>query len=197
MKNLYILFYLFLFFILSCDSVETLPIKNESDLNNALENEYIKVAFQSEDLHLKKCEDFNFTFDEVEIVKLSKSDFMTIKNGLKEAKLNSLQVSNDVDLLVEYQGVRFCMNHLGEMLKNNRKLQNNPDLVYLIKSKSNYYDFFEEDTLLKYDTLIRRNSTPFGYSYRAPVKNGTLLENDSLKVEAINYRTTHNIILTY
>ena len=197
MKKLYALFFIFFTLMISCEKIDQPLITNEKELINALENEYIKIAYQSEDLELRNCVDFEFSFDEIEIIKISKSDFNTIKNGLKQAKLHSLQVTNQVDFFVEFQGERFCMNHLGEMFKNNRKLKDNPDLVHLLKSKSNYYNAFEEDVLLKNDTLVRRNGIPFGYRFHSPEKAGKLLDNDSLMVEKINHRTHHNVVLTY
>ncbi|WP_322971003.1 hypothetical protein [Faecalibacter sp. LW9] len=197
MKNLYALFFGCIVLLYSCESVDHLTISNENELKNTLKNEYMKISFQSENLALKNCSDFQFTFDDVEIIQLSKSDYNAIKKGLKDSKLNSLQVSNEVDFLVEYQGERYCMNHLGQMFKNNRKLNDHPELVYLLKNKSNYYNRFTEDDLMQSDTLIRRYGTPFGYHYESPEKAGKLLENDSLLIENINHRTHHNIILTY
>ncbi|HEY4539678.1 MAG TPA: hypothetical protein VIG94_06685 [Faecalibacter sp.] len=197
MKKLYALFFGCIALLYSCESVDHLTISNENELKNTLKNEYMKISFQSENLALKNCSDFQFTFDDVEIIQLSKSDYNAIKKGLKDSKLNSLQVSNEVDFLVEYQGERYCMNHLGQMFKNNRKLNDHPELVYLLKNKSNYYNRFTEDDLMQSDTLIRRYGTPFGYHYESPEKAGKLLENDSLLIENINHRTHHNIILTY
>ena len=89
------------------------------------------------------------------------------------------------------------MNHLGQMYRNTRKLVDNADLVYLIKSKSNYYNHFTEEDLMAKDTLINRFGVGFGFSYIDPETSGNLLENDSLVVEKINHKTNYNIVLTY
>lgn len=184
-------------FMISCEEKETFAILSDNDLETHLPHEYIKVNYSTENLDLKKCNDLTFTFEDVEIVKISKSDFLTIKDGLSKSKLNPLQLTNDVDFAAEYNGKKYCMNHLGQLYSNTRKLVDNADLVYLIKTKTNYYNHFTEEELLAKDTLINRFGVGFGYDYMAPEKSGNLLENDSLVVKEINPKTHYNIVLTY
>lgn len=191
-----LLFFLSIFMI-GCEEKESYPMLSDKDLDAHLENEYIKINYSTDNLDLKKCNDLNFKFEDVEIVKVSKSDFLTIKEGLSKSKLNPLQLTNDADFVAEYNGKKYCMNHLGQIYRNTRKLVDNADLVYLIKTKTNYYNHFTEDDLIAKDTLINRFGVGFGYNYISPKTSGSLLDNDSLVVEKINHKTDYNIILTY
>lgn len=191
-----LLFFLSIFMI-GCEEKESYSILSDKDLDAHLANEYIKVNYSIDNLDLKKCNDLEFKFEDVEVVKISKSDFLTIKEGLNKSKLNPLQLTNDADFMAEYNGKKYCMNHLGQMYRNTRKLVDNADLVYLIKSKSNYYNHFTEEDLMAKDTLINRFGVGFGFSYIDPETSGNLLENDSLVVEKINHKTNYNIVLTY
>lgn len=191
-----LLFFLSIFMI-GCEEKESYSILSDKDLDAHLANEYIKINYSIDNLDLKKCNDLEFKFEDVEVVKISKSDFLTIKEGLNKSKLNPLQLTNDADFMAEYNGKKYCMNHLGQMYRNTRKLVDNADLVYLIKSKSNYYNHFTEEDLMAKDTLINRFGVGFGFSYIDPETSGNLLENDSLVVEKINHKTNYNIVLTY
>ena len=98
-----LLFFLSIFMI-GCEEKESYSILSDKDLDAHLANEYIKVNYSIDNLDLKKCNDLEFKFEDVEVVKISKSDFLTIKEGLNKSKLNPLQLTNDADFMAEYNG---------------------------------------------------------------------------------------------
>lgn len=183
MKN-FILFILLIVLSISCNKEIVLDIKSQEDLDEKISNSYIKVAYNSESLDLKKCDEFTFEFKDVEVIKLSKSDFTTISEGLINSKLNSVQNVPGSDFYLEYRGYKFCVNHLGNVIRNNRRMNDDLDLVHLIKSKSKYYNQFSEDELNKKDTLVSKLGLPFSHD-----PSDLTLNN--------NLDTKKNIILTY
>lgn len=194
-KPFIFLFFLFAFF--SCQEEAPVVIRNEADLKQLITHDYLKISYHTDDLSLKKCSDLSFGFDDIEVIKISQSNFEDILTGLEKAKLSPSQTNNEVDFKVEYNGRTYCLNHLGQLYRNNRKLVDDPQLVYLIKSKSNYYNYFDQEELEKNDTLISKFGTPSNYSAHVPEISGTWLDNDSLKVEQGFVQTKHHIILTY
>lgn len=198
MKKIYLLLLLLITCLFAaCQQEPKLEIVNQEDLDKKLPNPYIKVFFSTENLSLKPCQDLNFDFDQVEVIKLSSSDFEKIRQGLTDLKLNPKQEIMDADLGLELEGRKYCVNHLGQLYRNGRKLQDNADLVYLIKSKASYFNYFDEVDLMKQDTLVARNGLPSNYTRHKPEQNGTLLENDSLVIERKNEIIKRNIIFTY
>ena len=179
------LFLLILILMISCKKDVVFDIKSQEDLDKNITNSYIKIAYDSENIEMKKCDDFNFEFKDVEIIKLSKSDFGVISEGLLNAKLNSVQNIPGSDFYIEYRGYKFCLNHLGNIIRNNRKMNDNPELAHLIKVKSKYYDQFSEAELEKKDSLVAWYGLPFNHE-----------SNDSLVVKS-NLATKKNIIITY
>lgn len=174
-----------IFLITSCSKEVVLDIKSQEDIDKNIANSYIKVSYDYENLDLKNCNDFVFEFKDVEVIKLRKSDFDEISKGLINSKLSSVQTTTGSDFSLEYRGYKFCMNHLGNIIRNNRRMNDDQDLGYLIKSKANYYNHFTEEELVKNDSLVNRLGLPFGYNYI----DSLAVSKDVLKKK--------NIILTY
>lgn len=132
MKKIYLLLLLILTCFFSCQQEPKLEIVNQEDLDKKLPHKYMKVFYSTENLDLKPCQDLNFEFNQVEVIKLSQSDFDKIKDALTNLKLHPKQEMMDADLGIELEGRKYCVNHLGQLFRNGRKLQENADLVYLI-----------------------------------------------------------------
>jgi len=197
MNYTYFLIFIALSLLVSCENEQSITIKSQEELDSLYTNKYMKINFDSENLDLKSCDQLNFSFENVEVLKLSQTEFEALKKDLRDLKLNPKQENQDADLMVEIDGVKYCMNHLGQMYRNNRKLVDNPDLVHQIKTITKYYNSFDESDLMKKDTIIARNGVPFGYKRFKPEKNGTLLENQDLVVESKGEILKHNLILIY
>lgn len=184
MRNFSLVF-IILVLLISCKKEVVLAINSQEDLDKNITNSYIKVAYDTESLDMKTCNDFSFEFKDVEVIKLSKFDFNSISEGLIKSKLNSNQNLSGVDFYVEYRGYKFCLNHLGNIIRNNRKMEDNPELAYLIKTKSKYYNQFSEADLVKKDSLIAWYDLPFNHK-----------SNDSIALQN-KITTKKNVILTF
>lgn len=174
-----------IFVISSCSKEVVLDIKSQEDIDKNITNSYMKISYDFENLDLKNCDDFEFEFKDVEVIKLNKSEFNEISEGLIQSKLSSVQTISGSDFSLEYRGYKFCLNHLGNIIRNNRRMNDDQDLSYLIKSKSNYYNHFKEEELNKKDSLVNRLGLPFDYNFI-----------DSLSVNK-NVITKKNIIITF
>ncbi|MBF0596772.1 hypothetical protein [Faecalibacter rhinopitheci] len=197
MQKTFILFFLMIISICSCEENSIPTISNEEDLKKYIVNDYLKISYNTSDLYMINCADLSFSFENVEVLKISKSDYIDISKQLLNFKLSPSQTKSDIDFAIEYRDSKFCLNHLGSLYRNGRKLQSNADFVYRIKSKTNYYNYFSEEDLIKNDSLISKNGLPFNYKPHNYEVNGKLLENDSLVVEKKGSVEKKNIILTY
>ena len=193
----YVMVFFALLALVSCADDSTIEIKTQEDLERLLPNDYIKINYNSENLDLKNCDSLLFAFNDVQVVKVSKSEFQDISSKLISSKLKSVQNKGEADIIAEYRGYKFCMNSLGQVFRNNRALVDNPELVYAIKLKAKYFNQFKEEDLQKKDSLISKYGLPFSYKYVDPAIKGVLDDKDSLRQEIQNYRTHYNIILTF
>jgi len=199
MSKTYILILLFSFTVCfqSCKKVEEYQINSEEDLTKYFEQNYIKVHFNSTDFKQQACTNLNFEFDDVTVIKVSESKFKNLIKNLKSEKLDPLQVDGQFDMTMEVQGVKYCLNNLGQIFRNKRKLIDNPDLVYDIKSDVGFYNYFNEEILTKNDSVIAKKGVPFSYKPYEPEVSGELLEDNTINKKVQNLKTSHNIIITY
>lgn len=185
------------FCLQSCQKQEECHIQSEEDLTKYFENDYIKVHFNTTEFKQQPCANLNFEFKDVTVVKLSEHKFKNFVNNLKSEKLDPLQIDSQFDLTMELQGVKYCLNNLGQIYRNKRKLIDNPDLVYDIKSDIGFYNYYDEETLIKNDSVIAKNGVPFSYKPYQPEISGELLEDNTINKKVQNLKTSHNIIITY
>lgn len=192
-----LLILLFSFCFYSCQTPEEYHIKSEEDLIKFFDKDYIKLHFNSTEFNQQACSNLNFEFDDVIVIKMTENEFKNLVNILKGEKLDPSQIDGQFDMTMEVQGVKYCLNNLGQIYRNKRKLIDNPDLVYDIKSDVGFYNYFEEEILTKNDSVIAKKGVPFSYKPFELEVSGELLEDQTINKKVQNLKTSHNIILTY
>ena len=188
---------LFSFCFYACEKPEEYAINSEQDLIELFNQDYIKVHFKSQEFKQESCSNYTFKFEDVKVIKISESEFKSLISQLKVQKLDPLQVDSQFDLSIESQGVKYCLNNLGHIYRNNRKLNDNPDLVYDIKTDVGFYNYFDEKVLLKNDSVISKKGLPFSYKLYKPEISGELMEDNTINKKINNLITSHNIVLTF
>ena len=176
----------------SCEENENYAIKNQNDLDLLLKNDYFKISYNTADLAGSDCVENMFSFDNIEVIKLKQKDFDEIKSSLSSARLDPLQTSVTSNLSLEYKGFKYCLNHFGELSRNNRRLEVDKELVYLISAQSEYYNFFPQEQLEKNDSLISKFGLPM--SYHADQLGDLAL---GVKDDVASNLKKRNVIITY
>lgn len=191
MKNSLVFVFLLSLSMFSCEENENYLINNQADLEQSIPNEFLKISYNPTDLESLDCSSNSFSFDQVEVVKIKKADFEKIKESLLSARLDPMQTVVTSNLTIEFRGFKYCLNHLGELSRNSRRLQINKDLVYQISTESGFYNSFRQEELEKKDTLISTFGLPFNYRFDEEKDSvaATIREGEEKK--------RRNVILTY
>lgn len=113
----------------------------------------------------------NIVFDKIEktdvdtVIKLPTDEFKKIKTALTTAKKKGGENVCDAILQVKTDTFRTCICSFNRAYNiDNEEIYINEEVIYLLKSRSGYYNYIEKD-MLRYDRGIKKFGIPKDYKF--------------------------------